>query len=362
MSRVIHTNQQISTLFMYQSCVVKVITFEDVYLLVMESKKLEVASSVELTVVVPVFNEVGTIRASSLKLLKVLRNVVATFEILIVDDGSTDGTPEVLKLLLEEIRELRAIRLHSNRGHMAAISVGLEHAKGQFIAIIDADLQDPPEALEEMYKILTSSSSTREKVLVVEAKRKDRSADTKFKRVSASIYYRLARLLTGIKMTSNVADYRMMSREVVDVLIQASGEEVYRVLIPYLGFPTKTIEIHRFQRASGKSKYNLGRMVNLALKSVFDYSITPIKIATRIALLVSLCSFSGIIWVFLTYIFVETAAGWSSIVALMLLLNGLLFGFISLVCFYLSKIYLSQKKRPRPFVSELLPFHDQPNF
>lgn len=328
----------------------------------MESKKSEIVGVIELTIVVPVFNEEGAIKASSLRLQNELRNIGTTFEILIIDDGSTDRTLKVLKSLLEEIRELRVIRLHSNRGHMAAISVGLQHAKGEIVAIIDADLQDPPEALGEMYKKITASSSTSERVFIVEAKRKDRSTDTIFKRLSASVYYKLARLLTGIKITPNVAEYRMMRREVVDAIAQASDEEIYRVLIPHLGFPTKTIEIQRVQRLAGKSKYNIGRMVNLALKSVFDYSIIPIQIATRIAFLVSLFSLLGIIWVFVTYMYSETAAGWSSIVALMLLLNGLLFGFISLVCFYLSKIYLAQKKRPRPFVSELLPHNEQSHF
>ena len=196
-------------------------------------------------------------------------------------------------------------------------------------------------------------------MFIVEAQRKDRSTDTRFKRLTASIYYKLARLLTGIKMTSNVAEYRMMTREVVDALLEASDEEIYRVLIPNLGFPTKTIEVKRIQRLAGKSKYNLGRMVNLALKSIFDYSIIPIKVATRVALVISLGSLLGIVWVFATYINAETAVGWSSIVALMLLLNGLLFGFISLICLYLSKIYLSQKRRPKPFVSEVFSNHDK---
>lgn len=325
----------------------------------MESRNLLSISSVQLSIVVPLFNEEKIIKDSCLRLQRILGDIVESFEILAIDDGSTDETLKVLNSLLSEIKELRVIRLHSNRGHMMAISVGLQHAKGDVIAIIDADLQDPPEALSEMYEIIKSSSLTSEKVFIVEAQRKDRSTDTRFKRLTASIYYKLARLLTGIKMTSNVAEYRMMTREVVDALLEASDEEIYRVLIPNLGFPTKTIEVKRIQRLAGKSKYNLGRMVNLALKSIFDYSIIPIKVATRVALVISLGSLLGIVWVFATYINAETAVGWSSIVALMLLLNGLLFGFISLICLYLSKIYLSQKRRPKPFVSEVFSNHDK---
>lgn len=320
----------------------------------MEKRNLIDRNSVQLSIVVPAFNEQNTIKATCFRLQEILRNIVETFEILVIDDGSTDETLKVLRPLLSEIRELRTIRLHSNRGHMIAISVGLQHAKGEVIATIDADLQDPPESLPEMYRIIKSSSLTSEQVFIVEAQRKDRSTDTRFKRLTARIYYKLARLLTGIELTPNVADYRMMRREVVDVLLEASDEEIYRVLIPYLGFPTKTIDIKRSQRLAGKSKYNLARMVSLALKSIFDYSILPIKVATRVALLISLGSLLGIAWVFVTYMNGETAVGWSSIVTLMLLLNGLLFGLISLVCLYLSKIFLSQKKRPRPFVSEVL--------
>ena len=327
----------------------------------MKNWNLDGRNSVQLSIVVPVFNEEKTIRASCFRLQEILRNIVETFEILVIDDGSTDETLKVLNPLLSEIRELRTIRLHSNRGHMMAISVGLQHAKGEVIAIIDADLQDPPESLSEMYGIIKSSSITSEQVFIVEAQRKDRSTDTRFKRLTASIYYKLARFLTGIELTPNVADYRMMRREVVDLLLEASDDEVYRVLIPYLGFPTKTIEIKRIPRLAGKSKYNIVRMVSLALKSIFDYSILPIKVATRVALLISLGSLLGIVWVFVAYMNTETAVGWSSIVALMLLLNGLLFGLISLVCFYLSKIYLSQKQRPRPFVSEVLPNGDKSN-
>lgn len=329
----------------------------------MESKNLNSRNSVQLSIVVPVFNEEGTIKASCLRLQKILRNIVETFEILVIDDGSTDETLKILNPMLSEIRELRIIRLHSNRGHMMAISVGLQHAKGEVVAIIDADLQDPPEALPEMYEMIKKSSSLiSEQIFIVEAQRKDRSTDTRFKRITASIYYKLARLLTGIKVTPNVAEYRMMRREVVDVLLEASDEEIYRVLIPHLGFPTKTINIKRIQRVAGKSKYNLARMFNLALKSIFDYSIIPIKVATRVALLISFGSLLGIVWVLFAHINADTAAGWSSIVALMLLLNGLLFGLISLVCFYLSKIYMSQKKRPRPFVSEVFSHHDKSHF
>ena len=308
---------------------------------------------IELSVVIPVFNEDKTIKETCIRLRSILSKVVKNFEILVVDDGSTDDTVLVLKSLLEEIEELRVIKLHLNRGHMVAINVGLRHSRGKATAIIDADLQDPPDALVEMYELIKSSASTRDPVFIVEAQRINRSTDTRFKRVTARLYYRFVRILTGIKITSNVADYKMMRREVVEVLSQVSEEEILRVLIPSLGFPTRTISIERSERLAGESKYNLRKMFSLALDSIVDYSVLPIKIATRVAVLISLFSLLGIIWVVATYVFAETAVGWSSIIALLLLLNGMLFGFISLVCLYLTKIYLAQKERPKPFVSEI---------
>ena len=308
---------------------------------------------IDLSVVIPAFNEEKTIRGTCIRIKFILSKIVKNFEILVVDDGSTDDTMLVLKSLLEEIEELRVIKLHLNRGHMAAINVGLRHSRGEVTAIIDADLQDPPDALVEMYEVINSTAATRESVYIVEAQRINRNTDTKFKRVTASLYYKFVKMLTGIEITSNVADYRMMRREVIEALSQVSDEEIFRILIPSLGFPTKTISIVRSERLAGESKYNLKRMLRLATNSVVDYSIIPIKVATRVALLISLCSLLGISWVVAVYLYSETAVGWSSIVALMLLLNGMLFGFISLVCFYLTKIYLTQKERPKPFVSEI---------
>ena len=120
----------------------------------MESRNLLSISSVQLSIVVPLFNEEKIIKDSCLRLQRILGDIVESFEILAIDDGSTDETLKVLNSLLSEIKELRVIRLHSNRGHMMAISVGLQHAKGDVIAIIDADLQDPPEALSDMYEII----------------------------------------------------------------------------------------------------------------------------------------------------------------------------------------------------------------
>ena len=303
--------------------------------------------------IIPVYNEQEVISETISRVLKILGDHKIQNEVIIVDDGSTDSTMLILqKVQLKE--KIRIIKIAKNSGHMNAIRVGLEASHGEFIATIDADLQDPPENLPKMYEILTSKPKTTRlspessQTDIVQAFREDRSSDTKLKRDFAKIYYFVVRKLTGISLHPNAADFRIMTREVVNELLKVPSNErvVYRLLIPSLGFNTKMFPIVRAQRYAGKSKYTLTKMVALALDSIIGFTFKPLRLFAYIGLITSFILLLASFLTLIIAIFGSTVPGWPSLVLLLLSINVLLFAGIGLLGEYIGRIYELLQTRP----------------
>ena len=313
-----------------------------------EQEKVTEKGNNLLSVVLPVFNEELVIKETINRLKTCLEDAHIRHEIIIVNDGSHDRT---LEMCISEKKEhdLRIINLSSNSGHMVAISVGLEVSKGSFIATMDADLQDPPKDLISMFKIIEESQSnnTLNKIDVIQAFREDRSSDTYFKRWTASLYYRLIARLTGIEIIHQAADFRIMTRKVVNVLLKLpERNRIYRLLLPKLGFNIYPYPIVREKRFAGVTKYTYRKMIKLTIDSIISFSFKPLRLFSYIGLILSGLYFLAAIVTLLVSIFIPTVPGWPSLILILLGLNTFLFAGFGIIGEYIGRIYDHLQARP----------------
>lgn len=303
--------------------------------------------SPELSVVVPMFNEEAVLPLLAERLRPVLDGLGVDYELLTVDDGSTDLTPALLERLRREWPAVRIVRLRMNAGHQAALSAGLVAARGRFVVSLDADLQDPPELIPRMLR-----TAVEEDVDVVYGVRSDRSSDTWFKRSTAHLFYRLIGVLTAGSAQSQSGDYRLMSRPLVDAVnaLPETGR-VFRFVVPALGFPSAVVEYRRERRAAGRAKYGLRSMVQLSLDSITSVSIAPLRVATYIGIVGGFAGFLVGLATVAAHYAGRTLPGWTSTVAIVSM-----FGALQLLCLgilgeYLGRTYAFLQNRPSYIVA-----------
>jgi len=301
-----------------------------------------------LTVVVPVFDEEAVLPLLAVRLRAVLDALGEPYEVLVVDDGSRDATPAVLAGLRVSWPQLRVLRLRRNGGHQAALTAGLDHADGDYVVTIDADLQDPPELIPEMLAVARRDGSD-----VVYAVRADRSTDSRFKRWTAGAYYRLMRSLAGEQVTGHAGDFRLLSRATVEALRSLpETHRVYRLLVPWLGFPSSQVPYVRATRAAGSTKYPLSRMVALAFDSVTTFSAAPLRLATVLGLSGSVLCAGLLVVAFAVYVLGRTVPGWASLFVAVLFLSSVQLLCLGLLGEYIGRLFVASQQRPSYFVAE----------
>jgi dolichol-phosphate mannosyltransferase len=295
-----------------------------------------------LSVVVPVYNEEKVLPLLVDRLRPVLDKTGEAYEVVAVDDGSTDATPAVLAGLRVAWPELRVIRLGRNSGHQAALRAGLFQSRGAYVVSIDADLQDPPEAIPEMLDLARTDGLD-----IVYGVRADRSSDTVFKRWTAAGYYRLIRRLVGRRVPQHAGDFRLLSRTTIDALRAMPGHaQVLRLVIPWLGLPNGEVRYVRAERAAGRTKYPLGKMLALALDSVTSFSAAPLRIATVMgAIGVAVCGVL-VVTALLAHLAGDTVSGWTSLYIAVLFLGAVQLLCLGLLGEYVGRIYTAVQGRP----------------
>ena len=303
-------------------------------------------NSPEVSIVVPFFNEELMADLAIRKIIEVMINVDRTYEIIAVDDGSTDTTVDILRDLKNEFDTLRLICFYRNWGHMAALSEGLMKAKGQIVISLDGDLQDPPKYIAQLLSEYDNRLLSGKPVEVVQTVRSDRTTDTFFKRGTAHLYYKIIKKLTGVAVIPHAADFRLLSRKAVDLINSMNPSmKIFRILIPYLGLKTSVVNIRRETRSAGKSKYKFRDMVKLAVESFLSFSSTPLRIFGITSLLISA------ILLFLAFLFLLLWAnglaipGWTSIVLLVSAANCFLFAILGLLGEFIGRTYESTQNR-----------------
>ncbi len=305
-----------------------------------------VNSDVTLSVVIPMYNEETVLPLLVQRLRPALDAIRIPYEVVAVDDGSRDGTYASLVGLRRTWPELRIIRLRRNSGHQAALTAGLFGARGEYVASIDADLQDPPEKIAEMLELAREQNLD-----IVYGVRSDRSTDTTFKRWTAGGYYRLMRRLVGKNVPSQGGDFRLISRSTVEALRELPERTpVFRLLVPWIGFPSGQVTYVREERAAGQTKYPLRKMLMLAVDSITSFSAAPLRLATWLGIAgMALC---GVLLVMglVAYLAHAVVPGWSSLFVAMLFLGALQLFCLGLVGEYVGRVYTAVQNRPSYFV------------
>jgi glycosyltransferase involved in cell wall biosynthesis len=270
-----------------------------------------------------------------------------TYEVVAVDDGSTDLTAALLQRYHREWPALRVVRLRANAGHQAAISAGLAHARGDFVATLDADLQDPPEVIAEMLAV-----ARRDGVDVVYGVRADRSTDSAFKRGSARAFYRLIRRVSGTTAPADAGDFRLMSRATVAAVNSLpEHHRVLRFVVPALGFPSREVRYRRETRAAGSSKYPLARMIRLSVDSLTGFSTAPLRLATWFGIGGGIAAFGLLVYALIAQLSGRTVAGWTSTVVAVAAVGAVQLLCVGLLGEYIGRMYTMMQGRPSYFVA-----------
>ncbi|MEU8048985.1 glycosyltransferase family 2 protein [Micromonospora haikouensis] len=300
----------------------------------------------DLSVVVPMYNEQDVVAVFVERLRPVLDGTGTTYEVVAVDDGSRDATA---RLLLDHARswpQLRLVRLRRNSGHQAALTAGLHRARGRWVVSIDADLQDPPEVIPEMLATARDRG-----VDVVYGVRADRSTDTPFKRGTAGLYYRLMRRIVGADLPAQAGDFRLISRDVVEVLRRLPERTpVYRLLVPSLGFAAAEVRYSRAARAAGETKYPLRRMIALAWDSTANFTAAPLRLATWLGVVSFAACLVLAVLGLVAYADGATIPGWTSLFVAVLLFSAVQLICLGLLGEYVGRIYRTVQDRPTHLV------------
>ncbi len=299
--------------------------------------------SKKISLICPLYNEessIDTFYYSINKTLSRLDNIF--YEVIFIDDGSTDQTIDKVKSIHQIDNRYKLIELSRNFGKEAAISAGIDVATGDAVIPIDSDLQDPPELIHEMINKWLGGAE------VVLAKRINRKTDSFFKRQSANIFYSICNQISDIKIPKNVGDYRLLDRVVVNAVKQLDERNRFmKGIFSWVGFKTEVVNYERPPRSNGKSRFTATKLWRLALDGITSFSTAPLKIWLYIGLLMSLISFFyGIYIVYLATVKSVTVPGYASIIVSILFLGGLQLLGLGVIGEYISRMFIETKKRP----------------
>ena len=309
-----------------------------------------------LTIVVPCYNEEEVLHETVRRLSDKLQRLVdegrcdSGSRILFVDDGSRDRTWELISQYHTEYPAVCGLKLAHNRGHQNALLAGLMTARewSDCTVSMDADLQDDIEVLDQFLDEYNQGAD------VVYGVRKKREKDTVFKRTTAQGFYKLMKLL-GVEVVYNHADYRLMSRRVLDALSEYREVNVFlRGLIPHIGFRSAVVYYDRGDRFAGESKYPLKKMLSFALDGITSFSVKPLKIISNLGIIISILSVLGLVYALVAKLTGAAVAGWTAIIGSIWLLGGIQLLCLGIIGEYIGKIYSESKHRPRFNIDQLL--------
>jgi polyisoprenyl-phosphate glycosyltransferase len=297
-----------------------------------------------VSIVAPMLNEEGTARTFVERVTNALGAV--PWELVIVDDGSSDATREILAELAAGDARIKVIELSRNFGHQTAITAGLDHARGDAVVMIDADLQDPPELIPEMLE------RWREGIEVVYAARTERNGETRFKVATAKWFYRLLSSMSPVPMTRDSGDFRLLDRRALDALLGMRERNRYlRGMTVWIGFTQTAVPYKRDPRYAGETKFSFLRMLRFSLDAIASFSHLPLQIATLVGFAVAAVAFLMIPVAIVFRIFGQFVPGVTTTIIAVLLLGGIQLMAIGVIGEYVGRIYDEVKRRPLYLVS-----------
>lgn len=300
--------------------------------------------AIDISVVVPCYNEQGALPFYYDKMKEVMALLPEpSFEIIIVDDGSTDGTLETAKQLAKSDDRIRYISFSRNFGKEAAMYAGLKNASGKYTAIMDADLQDPPEMLPEMYRVITEEGYD-----AVGTRRVTRKGEPPVRSFFARKFYKIMSRISKANMVDGARDYRLMNRKYVDALLSLGEYNRFsKGLFGWVGFKVKWLEFENVNRIAGETKWSFGQLFLYSLDGIVAFSNVPLYMASIAGIGSFIAAIAAMIFIIVRrLVFGDPVAGWASTVVIILFIGGIQLLSIGILGLYLSKLYLEAKNRP----------------
>jgi glycosyltransferase involved in cell wall biosynthesis len=307
-----------------------------------------------ISIVVPAFNEEAVLPHFHQELSKALSEQPFNFEIVYINDGSTDNTLSIVRELRQADKQVTLIDLSRNFGKEIALTAGLQKAAGDAVVVIDADLQDPPELIPELIKEWQNGYD------VVYAQRSHRKGESLLKRTTAHFFYRTIQRISKITIPEDTGDFRILSRRAVNALNTFNEQHRFmKGLFAWIGYKQKAVQYQRDPRHSGETKWNYWKLWNFAIDGITSFTIAPLKISTYLGLLTAASAFSyGIYMAIETLIYGNPVPGYPSLIVIVLILGGVQLVAIGVLGEYLGRIFNETKHRPLYFVNEYLPSSD----
>ncbi|MDF1758816.1 MAG: glycosyltransferase family 2 protein [Legionellaceae bacterium] len=300
-------------------------------------------TNIRVSVVVPVYNEEEVIESFLQTTLAVMTAYFIDYEIILIDDGSTDSTVKLCSKYLKKYKSMRLISFSRNYGHEIASTAGLEHASGDYVVLMDADLQHPPELIPDMVEKATTGYD------VVCALRSNRDDESWMKKTMARLFYSISRRMTGFELDADTGNFRLLSRKVVDSLNKMKESNRHLIMMfAYVGFKTTNISYHCPERIAGKTKYNIVKLISLSLDSIIGFSSRPLRLMSIFSVMISIIMmcYAGFILIQKLFTHQQLADGMASVIFLISGLFSVLFLFLAVISEYISRILIESKNRP----------------
>jgi len=300
-----------------------------------------------ITVIIPTFYEEEVIDQTYKRLTEVMS--AYNYELIFVDDGSTDKTVEMLKEMAKKDSNVRMISFSKNFGHQAGITCGLKYAKGDAVVIIDSDLQDPPEVIPKMIDLWQKGND------VVYGKRIQRKGESFFKRITAKVFYRVLRMFSDTDIPEDTGDFRLMDRKVVNAFNSMKEYNRYiRGMVAWLGFTQVPVEYVRDERFAGDTKYTLKKMLQLSYNGLYSFSFTPIRFIKSLGVLTLIFALGLIIYAIISKVTQDIVAGWASLMIALSIFMGIQLISLGVVGDYVARTYDESRGRPIYLIDEMM--------
>jgi polyisoprenyl-phosphate glycosyltransferase len=300
-----------------------------------------------LSVVVPVYEAEGCLNELHGRLTKELSNITDNYEIVLIEDHGTDSSWNIICELAKNDPRVRGFRFSRNFGQHYAITAGLARARGDWIVVMDCDLQDQPEDIHRLYE------KSQEGYDVVQAVRIERR-DSLFKRVSSYCFFKLFRYLSGLDYDGRVGNFRFISRKVVNNYLEMRESlRLFGALITWMGFDTASVDVTHANRSAGESSYTFAKLLRLATDTIIAYSDKPLRLTVKLGLVISFIAFGfGIYFIVRTIFFGQAVQGWPSLIVSIYFLGGAIISILGIIGIYIGKVFDEVKRRPLYIISD----------